>query len=312
MSDARPLGGLFPLIPLSLTDNQEIDSGAVRANIELIARAGAPGLIAFGSMGQVANVTEEEFDAVTAIVTEAGREYDLQVVIGSTAPFQKQAIRRAVSARDFGADGTMLAVPHALPLTPEWAMAFYREVADELGDDFPIMVYNYPPLTGINITAEMWENDLLHIPSVKAVKESNSSLPHLDEVLLTIADRVKVFSGNDPAFWHASTLGAAGASGIFCWGALEIGVRFIHECLEGRQSAPWTLEAFAALQHLSATIRRPDMPSMLTHEYGYLNALVELAGGIAGSPRKPYRRLPDRAIIELKKSIQPLRDLLGE
>lgn len=304
----KPLEGLFALIPLSLDENEDIDLGGVRRSIELVANGGLPGCIVFGSMGQMSSVSEREFDAVCDTAVEAGHETGVAVVVGSIAAYQREAIRRARYAERAGADGSMLAAPYALPVTPSWAMDFFVEVAGSLDGDMALMLYNYSPLNGVNVTPQMWER-LLEVDNIKAIKESNSALAHFDEVLLTIADRVNVFSGNDPAFFHASTLGAVGATGIFSWAGLKTGTRFVNECRKGNHNDPWVRSAFAALQHLSAAIRRPDMPLMLSHEHGYLNALSELGGADPGDPRKPYRKLPEEAIAALRTAAGPLQAL---
>lgn len=307
----KPLEGLFPLVPLSLDGNEEVNLDGVRDSVQLIAAGGAPGCIVFGSMGQMTNVTEKEFDAVCDAAVAAGHEAGIAVVVGSTAAYQREAIRRARYAERAGADGSMLAAPYALPVTPAWAMDFFVEVAESLDGEMALMLYNYGPLNGVNITAAMWER-LLDVENIKAIKESNTALPHFDQVLLTIADRVNVFSGNDPAFYHASTLGAVGATGIFSWAGLKTGTRFIDECRKGNQQDPWVRQAFGALQTLSAAIRRPDMPSMLSHEHGYLNAISELGGANPGEPRKPYRRIPEDAVAVVKAAAADLQALEAE
>lgn len=304
----KPLEGLFPLIPLSLDDDEEIDLDGVRHSVRLVAAGNAPGCIVFGSMGQMTNVNEKEFDAVTEAAVDEGHEAGIAVVVGSTAAYQREAIRRARYAERVGADGSMLAAPYALPVTPAWAMDFFSEVATSLDGEMALMVYNYSPLNGVNITPEMWES-LLDIENIKAIKESNFALPHFDQILLTIADRVNVFSGNDPAFFHASKLGATGATGIFSWAGLKTGTRFIEECRRGNHDDPWVRKAFEALQRMSASIRKPGMPLMLSHEHGYLNAISELGGASPGSPRKPYRRIPESAVAELRAAAAPLQAL---
>lgn len=304
----RPLEGLFPLIPLTLDAEGEIDLDELKRCVKTVGGAGAPGCIVFGSMGQMTSVSEPEFDSVCEAAVEAGAEAGIAVVVGSTASYQREAIRRARVAERAGADGSMLAAPYALPLTPEWVTDFFVEVAESLDGEMALMLYNYSPLNGVNVTAGMWER-LVEVDNIKAIKESNTALPHFDEVLLTVADRINVFTGNDPAFFHGSMLGAAGATGIFSWAGLRTGVRFIDQCRDGNQDDPWVREAFRALQTLSAAIRRPDMPSMLSYEHGYLNALSELGGIEPGAPRKPYRPLPDRALAELRAAAQPLIDM---
>ncbi len=304
----KPLEGLLPLIPLSLDGNEEIDLDGVRHSVGLVAASGAPGCIVFGSMGQMTNVSPREFDAVCETAVAAGHEGGLAVVVGSTATYQQEAIRRARFAEATGADGSMLAAPYALPVTPEWAVSFFTAVAGSLDGDMALMLYNYSPLNAVNISVSMWEQ-LLEAPNIKAIKESNMALPHLDQVLLTIGDRVNVFTGNDPAFFHASRLGAVGATGIFCWAGMRTATRFIDECRKGNHADPWVRRAYEALQRLSASIRQPDMPLMLSYEYGYLKAISELGGARPGLPRKPYGPLPAAATERVRAAAATLVEM---
>jgi 4-hydroxy-tetrahydrodipicolinate synthase len=299
-------------MPLSIDDGQGIDFEAIEGNVELVAAAGAPGFIMFGSMGQMSNVSEVEFDRVTEVAVAAGAERGLTVVIGSTAQSEQEAIRRSISAERSGADGVMLAPPYALPLTAKWIANFYRDVADAMEGEASIMVYNYPPLTGVNITPDIWRDELLAIPAIGAVKESNAALPHYDEILTTISDRVNFFSAPEPAFLHASMLGGAGVTGIFCWAALRVAVRYVEACRRGEQNDPWVREAYEAFQLASGTMRRPDMPLMLSYEHGYLNAVVEYGGGRAGPPRRPYESLPADAVDRMHAAMAPLREMEAE
>ena len=304
----RPLEGLFVLVPLSLHDDEEIDLDGVGHSIRLIAEGGAPGCIVFGSMGQMSSVSEREFGMVCDAAVEAGQDAGIAVVVGSTATYQQEAVRRARYAERAGADGSMLAAPYALPVTSAQAVDFFVEVAESLDGDMALMLYNYSPLNAVNVTPQMWER-LVEVENIKAIKESNFALPHFDQVLLTVADRINVFSGNDPAFFHASTLGAAGATGFLSWAGLGTGTRFVEECRKGNHGDPWVRRAFEALQALSAAIRRPDMPPMLSYEHGYLNALSALGGARTGAPRKPYRPLPQEAAATLAEAARPLQEL---
>ena len=301
----RPLEGLLPLIPLSLDADEQIHLDGVRHSIGLVAASGAPGCIVFGSMGQMTNVSPAEFDAVCETAVAAGHEGGLAVVVGSTATYQQEAVRRARYAEACGADGSMLAAPYALPVTPEWAMNFFVEVAESLEGEMALMLYNYSPLNGVNISVDMWER-LLEAPNIKAIKESNTALPHFDQLLLTIGDRVNVLTGNDPAFFHGSRLGAVGATGIFCWAGMRTAARFIEECRRGNHDDAWVRSAYEALQQLSASIRRPDMPLMLSYEHGYLKAVSELGGARPGLPRKPYRELPEFAAERVRDAAKAL------
>ena len=156
----KPLEGLFPLIPLSLHEDQEIDFGGVRRSIELVARfrrAGMHRLRLHGADDQRlrGGVRRGLRDG------GGGRPRGPEVwrswwaVHGHLPAGGHPPGAGTPSAA--GADGSMLAAPYALPVTAEWALRFFVEVAESLDGEMALMLYNYSPLTGMNLTAQMWE-----------------------------------------------------------------------------------------------------------------------------------------------------------
>jgi len=302
-----PIEGVLPLTPFALTAEQKVDYEAIHSNIEYLESKRVDGFIQFGSMGQLYAPSEEEFNQVCDVCVEAAD--DATVVVASSAPNTSEAIRRARYAEAAGADGTMLALPYALPLTEELAVEFYQDVDRAIDGDIAIMVYNYPPLSGVNITAEMWREELLNIDAIKAVKESNYNSPHHFDVITTIADQVNFFPGNDNQYWIDSHLDAHGLIGILAWVAPEATVRYFEACQQGNQDDEWTREAYQRFLDAWATINRlPDIP-MEGYEAAILNALVEIGGGQAGPPRKPYKPLPPEGRDTLERAVKPLIEL---
>jgi len=57
------------------------------------------------------------------------------------------------------------------------------------------------------------------------------------------------------------------------------------------------------------TIRSAEMPALDSYEHGYLNAMVEIGGAIAGAPRKPYEPLPREARQKLEECVRPLMEM---
>lgn len=302
----KPLEGVFPLMPLCLTEEQEVDYDALAWNVDWLEERGFHGFISFGSMGQLYAPSEAEFDRVCDVCVDAAD--DIAVVISSTSPNTQEAIRRASYAEQAGADGSMLALPYALPLTEDLAVEFYRDVNDALDGELALMVYNYPPLTGLNITPDMWREHLLELDNIKAVKESNYGSPHHYDNLLTLSDEINFFPGSDNMFWPDSQLGAKGLLGIMAWVAPKAALRYYRECRNGNHHDPWTLEAYRHFLEGWAKIKRlPEIP-MEGYEAAILNALVEIGGGRAGPPRKPYKRLPSESRELLEEAVQPLVD----
>jgi dihydrodipicolinate synthase/N-acetylneuraminate lyase len=162
------------------------------------------------------------------------------------------------------------------------------------------------------MTPDLWKSDLLNIKSIKALKESNAALSHYDEVLLTVADKINFCASPESMFWHASTLGANGIIGYLCWVALRVTRRFYEECLNGNNKDPWVMKVFRTFVAARGAINQADMPALLPWEHGYLSTFVELGGGKAGPPRKPYAPLPEKAQERLKDILTPLMEMEKE
>jgi 4-hydroxy-tetrahydrodipicolinate synthase len=302
----KPLEGILALMPLCLNKKQEIDYEAIRLCVEFLEENRVHGFVAFGCMGQMHAPSEEEFNKVCDVLVDASTK--TVCVVSSTAPNTKEAIRRAKYAEDAGADGSMLALPYAFPCVESMAIDHYRLVDEALKGDLAIMVYNYPPLTGFNITSDLWERELLKLKSIKAVKESNFSIDHRDDILFTIADKVNVFSGIESTFWHDSLLGAKGSIGIFTWVAPKLMVKFYQECRNGNQLKPWTIDVHKKLVKAFSAMLNLGVP-LISYEGAILNALVEIGGNKAGPPREPYKPLPDAARRKLEQAVKSLKEL---
>jgi dihydrodipicolinate synthase/N-acetylneuraminate lyase len=168
---------------------------------------------------------------------------------------------------------------------------------------------NCPPIFRFNITPEFWEKHLLKLEKIKALKESNGNIYHRNRILLTIADKINVFSGNEEWFWNDSVLGAKGVVGIVTWGSPKLLFKYWEECRKGNQLKPWTVKVYKKLvedgpgRGINPSINR------LMYESAILNALVEVGGGKAGPPRKPYERLPEKDQRGIEEHIRKLRTI---
>lgn len=303
--------GGFPLMPLCLKENQEIDYEGIRSNIEGLEEKGVPGFIMFGCMGQMNAPSEEEFNKVCDVAVEASKNKKIACVVSSTATSTKEAIRRAKYAEEAGADGSMLALPYAFPVVEKWAVEFYQMVAEALKGEMAIMLYNFPPLTGFDVTPALWKEHLLKIEIIRAVKDSNNELAHRAQLLFTIADKVNVFGGSEYSFWHDSLLGAKGSTGQFTWVAPRLMVRFHEECRKGNHKSPWVLKVYKALLHARTGLFQPGAP-LASYEATVVNHLAEIGGFKGGPPRKPYGRFPEEALKVLEEVVRPLMEMEKE
>lgn len=301
----KPLEGVFPLTPFSIKENLEVDCDAIRGNIELLIENRFPGFIAFGTMGSHQAPSEGEFNKVTDVSIEAANG-KIACVIGTTATNTKEVIRRVKYAEDAGADGTMILLPYLTPLSKEMVAKHWQMINDAIKGDLAIMIYNDPPTTrGFNHTAKFWEEYLLKMENIKALKEAALEP---DETLLSIADKVNVFAQTDGQFWRLSMLGAKGIVAQLSWLAPKVILRWYEECRKRNWFDPWVLNVYKIISapgygYYSIRARMDQYPQALLH------AMVDIGGGEGGEVSRPYLPLSENACKDLEELASKLRTL---
>ena len=106
----------------------------------------------------------------------------------------------------------MLAAPYYSLPTLDELLAHFRAVNDALG--VPIMIYNYPGRTGVDMPPEFIER-LAELKNVRYVKESTGEMPRITELLRRCGDRLGVFCGCDTIALESLMVGAS--AGLVAW-----------------------------------------------------------------------------------------------
>ncbi len=304
----KPTEGILALSPLCLHDDGSINYDGIRSNIEWLEEQGIHGFIQFATMGQSMAPSEEEFNRVTDVCVDAAD--DITCVIGSSAANQQEATRRATYAEAAGADATLLELPYMIPLQEEWVGDFYRDVAAEL-EELAIIVYNYPPATGVDISVDTWREELLDIDLVKAVKDSNYATTHYDR-MLNLTDDINVISPYDCHFWHDSQLGGKGLIGILTWAAPKTMVRYYEECAAGNHHDEWVLNLNRTLAEVWGGVSSLPNRPIVSNSPAILHGLADMSDRPTGPVRPPYPRLDEQASEALQEALEPLREIERE
>jgi 4-hydroxy-tetrahydrodipicolinate synthase len=179
---------------------------AFRALVSRMAAGGVDFLVVLGSTGEAATVTDGERDELVAAAREEAR--GLPVIVGAGHNSTAQAAALAARSKASGADGILVVTPYYNKPQSDGIEAHYRAVA-AAAPGLPIIVYNVPSRTGSNLLpkdlARLWA-----IPEVVAVKESSGNLAQIGEILRTMPEGKRLFSGDDALALPAIALGAAG------------------------------------------------------------------------------------------------------
>lgn len=155
--------------------------------------AGVNALIVCGTTGEPATMTEQErISTVKCVVeTTAGR---VPVIAGAGSNCTATAIANCQKYETLGVDGLLIVTPYYNKCTQKGLIAHYEAIAKST--TLPIIVYNVPGRTGVNILPETLDK-IADIPNVVAIKEASGKLDQVQKMLDLCKDRIDVYSGED-------------------------------------------------------------------------------------------------------------------
>ncbi len=198
--------GVFAASVTPMKASQEIDFPRLAAFTDALLRQGLHGLVPLGSTGEYYALSADEREGVlrTTLEVVAGR---VPVVAGANAGSTRDVIAFARQAEQLGCDGVMLAAPYYSLPRPEELFAHFRAVNNAIG--IPIVLYNYPGRTGVDMPPEFIER-LAGLRNLRYVKESTGEMARITELLRRCGDRLGVFCGCDTIALESLMLGAIG------------------------------------------------------------------------------------------------------
>lgn len=173
-------------------------------------KAGTRGLVPCGSTGEAATLLHEEYRRCVEIACEASRG-ELPVIAGIGTNATWKAVEQAREAETLGADALLVLAPYYNKPTQEGIYQHYRAVARETR--LPIVVYNIPGRTGVNIAPKTIARMAKDCPNIQAVKEAAGSLDQVSEIL-ALTPRLDVLSGDDSLTLPMMAVGARGVVSV--------------------------------------------------------------------------------------------------
>jgi len=201
-----PLTGMYVALATPFTPDSALDLPGFRRLVRHVVAGGADGLVVLGSTGEAATLLEPERDAlIAACLEEAG---GATVIAGTGHNATPQAAAWTRRAMELGAHAALVVTPYYNKPTPNGLVAHFRAVA-EAAPGLPIVVYNVPGRTGLNLAPETL-NRLWAIPQLVAVKESSGNLAQIAEICRTLPAGRTLLSGDDNLALAAMAVGGSG------------------------------------------------------------------------------------------------------
>jgi 4-hydroxy-tetrahydrodipicolinate synthase len=204
------LGGVFTALATPFDGEGALDEAALRRLVRRQCEAGVQGLVPCGTTGESPTLSEQEWERVVAAAVEecAGA---IPVVAGTGTHDTRRTVARTRRAAELGADAALVVVPYYNKPNPVGLREHYLRVAGEGG--LPVVVYNVPGRTGLNLRAEA-TLELAESPGIVAVKEASGRLDQVDEILRGRPEGFRVLSGDDALTLPLMALGAEGVISV--------------------------------------------------------------------------------------------------
>lgn len=207
-----------------------IDEAAFRALVDWQVENGSSALVPCGTTGESATMTIEEHDRTVRICIEqaAGR---VPVIAGCGSNDTAVALSHMRSAKAAGADAALLVPPYYNRPNQDGVIAHFRALAD--GCDLPIMLYNVPGRTVVDIAVETMAV-LAELPTVVGVKDATGNAARVSAQRAACGADFCQLSGNDDMALGFMAMGGRGCISVTANVAPRLCADFQSACLEGR------------------------------------------------------------------------------
>ena len=292
----KHIKGVIPPIMTPFRENGDVDYDGHLFNIEKWNSTRLSGYLVLGSNGEAPFLNETEklkLIELTAKNASSGRV----ILAGTGMESARETITLTTKAADAGAHGALVLTPsyYFSRMNEEAQIRFFTEVADH--SPIPILIYNVPAFTHINISAHALGIISQH-PNIIGMKDSTGNIPQLVKFQQVINENFNLILGTFSSWYPALTLG------------INAGIFAVANCAPDECAA--VQEAFEAgdLNRALETYRRIfPVNEAVTSTFGVagLKYACELVGYQAGSVRMPLLPLNDqekRAVEQILRTAQ--------
>jgi 4-hydroxy-tetrahydrodipicolinate synthase len=197
--------------PFRNEPGQPIDWQALDALVDAQVAAGVNGLVPCGTTGESPTLSHEEHvQVVERTVKRAGKR--VQVIAGAGSNSTREAVELAKHAERVGADAVMVVVPYYNKPTQEGLFRHFVEVAASVRA--PVVIYNIPGRTGVDLAPETLARICVAAQNVVATKEATGNVLRAQRLAQIIGDRLVVLSGDDALTLPMIAVGARGVISV--------------------------------------------------------------------------------------------------
>ncbi|MGZ5521301.1 MAG: 4-hydroxy-tetrahydrodipicolinate synthase [Halobacteriota archaeon] len=202
--------GVYCAMVTPFTDKDEIDVEGMRSNITYLQKGGVSGLVPCGSTGESSTLTFDEHKKLIDVTVDAA---SVPVVAGTGSNSTSEAIDLTRYAQDAGAQASLQIVPYYNKPMKSGLIKHFGAIAEAC--DIPLILYNIPGRTGINMDPETISTLAHEHNNIAAVKEASANFSQISDIIKLTQDLdFCVISGDDGLTLPMMALGATGVISV--------------------------------------------------------------------------------------------------
>ena len=171
---------------------------------------GTDAIIICGTTGESSTMTDEEhIECIRYAVEKVNKR--VPVIAGTGSNHTDYAVNLSKTAEEIGADGLLLVTPYYNKTSQAGLVKHYTTIANAV--NLPIILYNVPSRTGVNITPETCA-ELAKVENIVAVKEASGNISQVAKIAALCGDSLDIYSGNDDQIIPIMSLGGKGVISV--------------------------------------------------------------------------------------------------
>ena len=287
--------GLGIALVTPFTANGEVDYKAIVRLVEYQIQNGADFLCILATTGETPCLSTEEKENIKKLVVDTNRGR-LPILMGCGGNNTRAVVEELKTADWTGIDGVLSVCPYYNKPSQEGLYQHFKAIAE--ASPLPVVLYNVPGRTGINMKSETTVRLARDCENIVAVKEASGSLEQVDEIIKNKPERFDVISGDDALTFSMVASGAAGSISVIGNALPKEVSRMIRLEFKGEYEAARTiLHRFTELYSLLFVDGNPAGVKALLHEMGFIENVLRL-------PLVPTRITTLQKMTEILKTLK--------
>lgn len=203
--------GLYTALVTPFTNENKIDFQALENLLDGQLSVHVDGLVVMGTTGESPVIYDKEMAELVSFIRQR-TEGQCQLIVGTGSNDTAFAIEETKLCSGLGVDALMLVNPYYNKPTQEGLFQHFRKLSK--ATDLPILLYNIPGRTGVNLETETLLRLTEACPNIRGVKEASGSLDQITDVLRQKPEYFSVLSGDDALTFPLMALGGDGVVSV--------------------------------------------------------------------------------------------------